>query len=35
MSDIVRAQAKAAIYAGELDKTVAPRFRGTIETLKR
>ncbi|HZT58343.1 MAG TPA: chloride channel protein [Pyrinomonadaceae bacterium] len=34
MSDVVRAQARAALDAGELDKTVTPNFSGTKETLE-
>jgi CIC family chloride channel protein len=34
MSDVVRAQARAALDAGELDKTMTPNFSGAKETLK-
>jgi CIC family chloride channel protein len=34
MSDIVRAQARAALDAGELDKTVTPDFGGERESLE-
>lgn len=34
MSDIVRAQARAALEAGEADRTVTPNFSGARETLE-
>jgi CIC family chloride channel protein len=34
MSDIVRAQGRAALDAGELDKTITPNFGGANETLE-
>jgi len=34
MSDIVRAQARAALAAGEVDKTMVPEFSGLEESIK-